>query len=122
MNGKHIVLVETPNREAQASLVLLNRVYTKMELKAYLKFRESVLDAAEARDGCLKCHYCGRNDLVREPPEGVKKPRRLATIDHVVPRSKGGQDEEDNCVVACFTCNQRKGDKLEGEWDVDTQD
>lgn len=45
-----------------------------------------------------KCQYCGAT-------------RRL-TIDHVVPRSKGGEDTWENLVVACSTCNTKKGDKF----------
>ena len=48
------------------------------------------------------CQYCGRQagDL---------------TIDHVVPRSRGGQHTWDNLVSACKTCNHRKGGKSLGE-------
>ena len=49
------------------------------------------------RDG-HKCQYCGAT-------------RRL-TIDHVVPKSKGGGDTWQNLVVACSKCNTFKGDKL----------
>lgn len=45
-----------------------------------------------------KCQYCGAT--------------RKLTIDHVVPKSKGGQDTWDNLVVACSSCNTKKGDKL----------
>lgn len=34
-----------------------------------------------------------------------------ATIDHVVPKSKGGQTNWINCVTACKPCNRKKGDK-----------
>ena len=37
---------------------------------------------------------------------------RSLTIDHVIPRSKGGEDTWDNLVVACASCNVKKGDKL----------
>jgi len=45
-----------------------------------------------------KCQYCG----------ATKK----LTIDHVIPRSKGGGDTWENMVVACSSCNIKKGDKL----------
>lgn len=53
------------------------------------------------RDGFI-CQYCGRqsSDL---------------TIDHVVPRSRGGGHSWDNLVSACKTCNHRKGGKLLSE-------
>ena len=37
----------------------------------------------------------------------------LATVDHVMPLSKGGAEfDEANCVVACYRCNQKKGDRF----------
>jgi 5-methylcytosine-specific restriction endonuclease McrA len=48
------------------------------------------------RDG-RRCAYCGK---------------RADTIDHVVPRSRGGAHTWDNCVAACRTCNSRKADRL----------
>ena len=37
------------------------------------------------------------------------------TLDHVVPRSRGGAHSWDNVVAACRRCNLRKGDRLLGE-------
>ena len=44
------------------------------------------------------CQYCGATTKL--------------TIDHVIPRSKGGQDTWENLVVACSSCNVKKSDKL----------
>jgi 5-methylcytosine-specific restriction endonuclease McrA len=44
------------------------------------------------------CQYCGSTTRL--------------TIDHVLPRSKGGDDSWENLVVACSTCNTKKGNKL----------
>ena len=33
------------------------------------------------------------------------------TIEHIVPRSKGGISSWENCVLACFDCNRRKADR-----------
>ena len=122
MSSKNIVLVEDPHISSRASLVLLRRVYEQMCTKAWVKFREGLLDAAEARDGCLKCHYCGRKDLIREISENrIKQPSNLATIDHVIPKSHGGQDTEENCVIACYKCNQEKGNDTKGEWNENSR-
>lgn len=51
-----------------------------------------------ARDNGI-CQYCGA--------KGCKM-----TIDHVVPRSKGGKHTWDNVVTSCESCNQKKGSKL----------
>ncbi|WP_165913036.1 HNH endonuclease [Tamaricihabitans halophyticus] len=44
-----------------------------------------------------RCVYCGA---------------RAETIDHVVPRSRGGAHSWQNCVASCAKCNHRKADKL----------
>lgn len=44
------------------------------------------------------CQYCGSTPLVRE-----------LTIDHVLPRSRGGRTVWENVVAACRGCNGRKG-------------
>jgi 5-methylcytosine-specific restriction endonuclease McrA len=51
-----------------------------------------------ARDG-WRCVYCGDSA------------GRL-TLDHVVPRSRGGDSVWENVVTACAPCNLRKGDRL----------
>jgi len=38
-----------------------------------------------------------------------------STIDHVVPRSRGGRHEWTNVIAACPTCNTKKGDRLLSE-------
>jgi 5-methylcytosine-specific restriction endonuclease McrA len=40
---------------------------------------------------------------------------RADTIDHVLPRSRGGQHEWTNVVAACARCNHGKGDRLLSE-------
>lgn len=47
------------------------------------------------------CQYCGK-----------RRPTEELTIDHVVPRSRGGTSSWTNCVVACCSCNSRKGSTL----------
>jgi len=53
------------------------------------------------RDG-FKCAYCS-----------AKKDK--LTIDHIVPRSRGGSTDFENCVAACKPCNNKKGDKTPSE-------
>ena len=38
--------------------------------------------------------------------------RRAETIDHVIPRSRGGLHAWENCVASCMRCNHSKGDRL----------
>lgn len=49
------------------------------------------------RDG-HQCQYCAK-----------RPPLRDLNIDHIVPRSRGGQDTWENLVTACRICNLRKG-------------
>jgi 5-methylcytosine-specific restriction endonuclease McrA len=51
------------------------------------------------RDG-HRCAYCSA---------------RAETIDHVVPRSRGGSHSWENCVACCAKCNRRKADKTLNE-------
>jgi len=46
-----------------------------------------------------QCQYCGK--------ENLKKPE----LEHVLPKSKGGKTNFENCVCACEECNRKKGDK-----------
>jgi 5-methylcytosine-specific restriction endonuclease McrA len=38
------------------------------------------------------------------------------TVDHVVPRTKGGKTSWTNCTTSCMKCNSKKGDK--NLWDT----
>ena len=48
-----------------------------------------------------KCQYCDKR---------LKKSR--FTLDHVIPKSKGGKTDWNNLVVSCSSCNTKKGDEL----------
>lgn len=47
------------------------------------------------------CVYCGTSTSL--------------TLDHVIPRSRGGQNTWENLVTSCFRCNNRKGDSTPEE-------
>lgn len=38
------------------------------------------------------------------------------TIDHIMPRSRGGDNSWSNLVTACMHCNTHKGDRTPEEW------
>lgn len=48
-----------------------------------------------------RCHWCD-----------CKLSANTATIDHVVPLSRGGLDHHNNRVLACYQCNQERGNSM----------
>lgn len=46
------------------------------------------------------CQYCGG-----------KPPMQDLSVDHIVPRSRGGRSTWENCVLACLRCNRRKANR-----------
>jgi 5-methylcytosine-specific restriction endonuclease McrA len=53
------------------------------------------------------CQYCG-----------LRPSRRELTLDHVLPRHRGGPTSWDNIVTACSPCNLRKGGRTPDEADM----
>jgi 5-methylcytosine-specific restriction endonuclease McrA len=50
------------------------------------------------------CQFCGRT-----------LPAAELTLDHIIPRSRGGHTDWDNLVACCHKCNNLKGDRLPEE-------
>lgn len=65
-----------------------------------------------ARDG-YQCIYCGIR--VGELQNGTILTKRNMTIDHILPRSRGGQITWANTACAYGLCNQRKGARTPSE-------
>jgi 5-methylcytosine-specific restriction endonuclease McrA len=85
--------VRTVNSEIQVPRVIRLLGYEKLP-KQTVKFnRRNIF----ARDNNL-CQYCGK-----------KFPTSELSLDHVIPRSQGGQSTWENVVCACVNCNVRKG-------------
>lgn len=91
--------ITTPNQtyELPATLRLLSRVRRKYTMP---RFRKKVLFN---RDN-WQCQYCA-----------AKLDYYNITIDHVIPRSRGGQTTWRNCVACCKKCNYKKGSRLLSE-------
>lgn len=67
---------------------------------------QRILFSPEERKRILKKNYgicacCGR-----------KLNPKTMTIEHIIPLSRGGTNEEKNLTVLCYDCNQRKGNFL----------
>ena len=58
--------------------------------------------------GVCQCAYCG-----------IEVPVAYITLDHMVPRSKGGSDNRKNIALACPDCN---GKKKDNEWEPKYRD
>lgn len=63
--------------------------------------------AVVMRDG-NKCHYCLTETLTSIDAGPLRR-----TVDHVMPVSFGGKDELSNLVLACASCNSRKGAQVD---------
>lgn len=87
--------VRTVSRRIRAPEVVLLSHYGGVPQRTVAFSRRNLL----RRDGAT-CQYCGKRPDLRE-----------LTIDHVVPRARGGGTSWHNCVIACVTCNRRKGSR-----------
>jgi len=76
---------------------LVIRLVTYVRIPRDTHRRKITRRAVFARDNWT-CQYCGS--------------RTQLTVDHVVPRSKGGGSTWENIVASCAPCNRRKGDSL----------
>ncbi len=63
----------------------IRRLFSNKDFRSYILTRDN-----------YTCHFCGQYG---------------DTIDHMLPRAKGGHTTPDNCVCACNECNQSKADK-----------
>jgi 5-methylcytosine-specific restriction endonuclease McrA len=82
-------------------IIVLNS-YDGRQSRGLKLSRRNVLE----RDGHA-CQYCGRRlDASR------------LTLDHVIPKSQGGQTIWENVVAACTRCNDRKGDHAPEQADM----
>jgi 5-methylcytosine-specific restriction endonuclease McrA len=71
---------------------------------AWRAWRVASANRAQAKT----CFYCG----VAFTDDGPDH----RTVDHRVPRSRGGSDGLGNLVFSCFACNQRKRDRAEADF------
>lgn len=97
-------MVEADAREVIRSESLVVQIPAVVRLRYMVKAPRRRVAAVSrravfARDE-YRCQYCGS---------------RADSIDHVVPRSRGGRDVWDNLAAACRPCNTRKRDRTPDE-------
>ena len=81
-----------------------------IKLKRYIKsFAQAAGSISYSRHNVFKrdkyhCQYCHK-----------RLNEKSSTIDHVIPKSKGGLDTWENTVCCCIACNSRKGNRTPEE-------
>jgi 5-methylcytosine-specific restriction endonuclease McrA len=93
-----LLLKEKAQRLSARVIRLVN--YVKLPIEKIMANKPS-RHMVYSRDN-HQCQYCG----------SIKN----LTIDHVMPRSRGGNNSWTNLVTACMPCNTHKGDKTPEEW------
>lgn len=89
LNGKRIRSVY---RSFEYPSIVRLSVFVRVPFKKIILSRKNIL----RRDN-HKCQYCGSTTNL--------------TIDHIIPKSKGGDETWENLVTACIKCNNKKGDR-----------
>jgi 5-methylcytosine-specific restriction endonuclease McrA len=91
--------VKTVSLEIRVPRIIRLLFYDRLPSRT-VKFNRRNIFARDAN----RCQYCG-----------AKFPTTELSLDHVVPRHRGGDATWDNIVCACTECNARKGGRLPGE-------
>jgi len=91
--------IRAVNFEIQVPRVIRLLKYDRQPKQEFQLNRRSVF----ARDG-NRCQYCGRHFASHQ-----------LSLDHVIPRSRGGSTTWGNLVCACLKCNIKKGGRTPSE-------
>ncbi|QDT38622.1 HNH endonuclease [Stratiformator vulcanicus] len=92
-------VVRTVRFEIKVPEVISLTKYDKMHRRTVPFTRRNLFRRDE-----FTCQYCGSTPGTSE-----------LTIDHVLPKSRGGHTSWQNCVLACVRCNHRKADRTPKE-------
>lgn len=94
-------VLHSPHAEYPVPSVIRRRTYINIrrrrEASATRRLRIYMRDK-------FRCQYCGE-----------KKPAAALTFDHILPRSRGGDNSPVNVVTACIKCNNRKSNRTPEE-------
>ncbi|GLB62726.1 HNH endonuclease [Dietzia sp. NCCP-2495] len=95
------VLVRSVDTAVRVPSVIRLREYVRIPYHSQIPMTRSALMHRDSH----RCGYCNA---------------KATTIDHVIPRSRGGAHGWENCVASCAPCNHRKADKLLSElgWEL----
>lgn len=100
--GKAEVVKEDPTDVIMTSRSIARPKVIRLLTYLYLPYRRLNLSKQNVyrRDG-FKCVYCGSGANL--------------TLDHVLPRSRGGDNSWENLVTCCRKCNAKKDDRTPEE-------
>jgi len=95
--------------------------------KQFNIIRESIKHKIWGRDKYI-CQYCGKKVITYDDIFDIATQKNWsydtyykvlnstvkdrATIDHIIPLSKGGSNELKNLITACHSCNSKKGNRI----------
>ena len=86
-------VIHSATRTIVVPSVIRLRTFVRVPYRARIPMTRAALMHRDR----FRCAYCGG---------------KADTVDHVIPRSRGGAHSWENCVAACSGCNHRKADKL----------
>ena len=89
-------VIHSASRTVVVPSVIRLRTFVRVPYRARIPMTRAALMHRDR----FRCAYCGA---------------KADTVDHVVPRSRGGAHSWENCVAACSGCNHRKADRLLSE-------
>lgn len=87
--------IRTVQSQIRVPEIMLLTEYSKIPVRKVVFCRRNLW-----RRDRTRCQYCGK-----EPPIDE------ITIDHICPKSRGGESTFENCVLCCISCNLKKGNK-----------
>lgn len=95
--------VWSPGAKFDRPAVIVLRNYVKLPMTR----RAPVTRRGVLRRDSNRCGYCGKH---------------ASTIDHILPRSRGGANSWENLVACCLRCNNEKSDNTPAEmaWSLNT--
>ena len=110
VNGKKAIILYLLDKVEmiEKSKYFINSLYIKVPIPHVIKLKSYIFlkrkSIALTRKNILKrdeekCQYCGKRTIDM-------------TIDHIIPKDKGGKDSWINLVAACKGCNFIKGNNL----------